>query len=39
MRVGELTLPLAGFNIGQASQGNAGELTLAVWVLDSWRAD
>lgn len=35
MRVGEMSLPLAGWDIGLASQGSSGELTMVMWV---WRA-
>lgn len=37
--MGELTLPLDGCNIGWASQGSVGELTLVLWVQESWQTD
>lgn len=37
LRVGELALPLAGCSMG--CWGSAGELSLVVWVQESWWTD
>lgn len=39
MREKEMTLVPASYGIERASLGNAGDLTLVVWVQKSWQAD